>query len=271
MRPVARSLAFCSFAFLVSACGYPRVWREAEQEFEVSTAGVKNVECTTANGSIGVDGAAPDSVCRVKVKRRGGGEDATDAEAALAAIRVVNTTVNGALKLGWEWATPKQTGWGASVSFTLLVPKDRTLQLETSNGAIAVAGLEAPVAARTSNGSVKLDQCKGDWDVVTSNGPIEASGAPATLSLKTSNGSIAAKLGTKGPVNGKLKTSNGRVDLALAAEASTRVKAETSNGSITTEGDWKIHTKGKTQLDASRQGGNGTLMVDTSNGSIRIE
>ena len=271
MTPTPLGLV-CLTLFFATGCSYPKVWREAEDSLELPTAGVKQLACTTMNGNIAVQaGPSAAAACQIKVKRRGGGEDATDAAAALAAIRVVHASADGQLTLGWEWSVPKQHSWAASVSFAMVMPKDRAVQLETSNGTISIAGVEAQLGAHTSNGSIKIEECLGDWDVATSNGEIEATGTPSNVNLKTSNGSIMAKLATKGPVNGKLKTSNGRVDLSLAAQASTRVKAETSNGSITSEGDWKVHDKGKTHLDASRQGGTGTLLVDTSNGSIRIE
>ena len=266
------SRASVGLVLLFGGCAFPAVWVEADEKFEIPVAGVKELECTTMNATIDVQASAASAqTVSVQVRKRAGAIDEAGAREALSAIQIVKANEDGKVRLGWKWGTTKANDWQAAVSFAVVTTPDLATKLDTSNSSVSVARMNGPVVVSTSNASVKLDRCAGDWEVTTSNGGIDASGTPSSLALRTSNGAISAEVATKGTVNGKLRTSNGRIEARLGAETSTRVKAETSNGGVVAEGDWKIHDKGRTRIDASRQGGTGTLMLDTSNGSIRIE
>ena len=260
-----------SIFLLSAACTYPKVWVEQEERFDAATSGVARVECRTENGAIALDAIpAASPACGVQVRKRAGASDEAGAREALAAIRLVRSENSGTLTLGWEWSEPKREEWGASVSFALTIPEDRATSLVTSNGEVRVHGLKAAVHVTTSNGAIRLEECDGDWEALTSNGSIVASGSPDNLALRTSNGAVEAQVKTPGPVSGKVRTSNGRIDVSLAESSSTRVKAETSNGSVKAEGAWRVFENGKSSLEASRNGGNGMLLLDANNGSITV-
>ncbi len=256
---------------LLPGCALPLVWVEASEEFTLPSAPIRRVQCNTTNGVIHVQGlqdtAAP---VRVVVRKRAGGVDEADARLALAAIEVIRDNAADLLRLTWKWTT-QNDGWQASVGFAVTLPQDRPAELETSNGAVKVADLAANTSVKTSNGGVELIRCTGDWQAATSNGSIAASGDPRSLALATSNGNVSAEIATQGPVQGRIKTSNGGIEFKTAAKTSVRVRGETSNGAATAGAAFKIHESGKHHVDASRNGGEGVVTLDTSNGSIRIE
>ena len=135
--------------------------------------------------------------------------------------------------------------------FTIHVPKHMTLErIHSTNGAISVESVAAPVTlestngalhfsriegkmeGHTTNGSIQLSSCVGDARLNSINGRIEGDLERGAVDAKTSNGDIVlklAKLEGKGAL--RASTSNGEIDLTL--DAGHELRASTSNSSIT--------------------------------------
>lgn len=167
--------------------------------------------------------------------------------------------------------------WGnMGVKYTIRVPRTTTLErIQTSNGAIDVSNLDAPVRLTTSNGAVRADNVVGGLEASTSNGSIRAttsgmeSGRP--LRLTTSNGSVELtvdKLSSGGAV---VRTSNGSITVSLPETVDLDVNASTSNARITN--DFEDSFRGRSDrrhLEGSIGSGGPRLELSTSNGSIRL-
>jgi DUF4097 and DUF4098 domain-containing protein YvlB len=109
------------------------------------------------------------------------------------------------------------------------------------------------VQAKTSGGSIKVDEALG---------PIDA---------RTSGGSIRAQLSQQPQGPCQLRTSGGNVEVSLAADIGLQVDARTSGGRVST--DFPVVTQGtldKNSLKASINGGGPLMTLRTSGGSIRL-
>jgi hypothetical protein len=142
------------------------------------------------------------------------------------------------------------------VDFVVTVPVATTVEVNASNGAVAVSGVEGDVRVDTSNGGIDLTAVAGDVIVDTSNGSIDGIDLRATrVDADTSNGSVTLTFQTA-PDSVRVDTSNGRVVIEVP-EGVYRVAADTSNGDVDVEVP--------TDPAADR-----IIEVETSNGDIDV-
>jgi hypothetical protein len=201
-----------------------------------------------ANGSITVSGSGRSDV-RLRARVVGLAPTLDEARQLAAAVvidsaggRVVATGPRGDRDRSW------------SVSFRAEVPTAQAVDLETSNGAIAIASLRSRVRASTSNGSLRLTDASGDVDVSTSNGSI-------AIQLSGSTWEGAGLRAT---------TSNGSLQMEVPATYNARLRAGTNNGSISTDFPLAVQGRRRSDVDAVLGQGGPTLDLRTSNGSIRV-
>jgi DUF4097 and DUF4098 domain-containing protein YvlB len=182
-------------------------------------------------------------------------------------------------------------GWFISnvgVDITITAPVNADVELETSNGAIELNGIEGTGTLRTSNGKIVLENVKGDFEGETSNGKIEVDTFEGTAFLRTSNGGLDLQ-GVTGEVdaetsNGgvsysgdmiaggdnRLITSNGNVDVELLGTPSIKLDASTSNGDIASELPITATTTSDDHLVGTIGDGEADLYIRTSNGDVTI-
>ncbi len=182
-------------------------------------------------------------------------------------------------------------GWFISnvgVDITITAPVSTDVELEISNGAIELNGIEGTGTLRTSNGEIVLENVKGDFEGRTSNGKIEVDTLEGAAFLRTSNGGLDLQEVT-GEVdaetsNGgisysgdmiaggdnRLITSNGNVDVELLGTPSIELDASTSNGDITSELPITATTTGDDHLVGTIGDGEADLYIRTSNGNVMI-
>jgi len=112
------------------------------------------------------------------------------------------------------------------VRFTIDVPRDYPVQIQTSGGRLDVRNLTASVAGRTSGGGITLQDVIGPISAHTSGGSISAERLNGPTELRTSGGSIEIVEST-GDLD--VRTSGGSIDLN---SVEGKVKAVTSGGSV---------------------------------------
>jgi len=112
------------------------------------------------------------------------------------------------------------------VRFTIDVPRDYPVQIQTSGGGLDVRKLTASVAGRTSGGAITLQDVVGSISVHTSGGSISAERINGPTELRTSGGSIEI-VDSTGDLD--VRTSGGSIDLN---SVEGKVKAVTSGGSV---------------------------------------
>lgn len=135
------------------------------------------------------------------------------------------------------------------VRFTIDVPRDYPVQIQTSGGSIDVGQLTAAVDGKTSGGGIRLRDVVGSINVQTSGGGIRAERVNGPTELRTSGGSIDI-VDSTGDLD--VRTSGGSIDLE---SIEGRVKAATSGGSVHAE----VRTNRGVFLTSS--GGSVTLLL----------
>lgn len=209
-------------------------------------------------------------------------------------------------RVGFHWGN-----WPpVQVSFTVTVPRNFNLDLNTSGGDIAVASLKGNVRARTSGGGLKFDRIDGDLDGHTSGGDIvltegtaraklgtsggdieiDRAGGPTEVSTSggditihsvaqlisatTSGGNIKATLTEAIKQDMLLSTSGGDVRIRVVKGAGFQLDAGTSGGDVNAEGLTLTIDKGgvgKSRLVGSVNGGGPRLKLRSSGGDITIK
>ena len=172
---------------------------------------------------------------------------------------------------------PENAHGGSGMSLRIKVPRQVILEhIASSNGAIAVTGVEGRAELATSNGPVHIEDFKGQLRATTSNGPIgvrrlEAAGS-SRLQLTTSNGPIEVALASSPVPEIRATTSNGPITLWLAGDVSAHLKASTSNGRISSDFEMTLPAGWHTNsvIDAKLGSGGNLLELRTSNAPIHI-
>jgi DUF4097 and DUF4098 domain-containing protein YvlB len=131
-----------------------------------------------------------------------------------------------------------------NVHFEIQVPAQTDLDIDTSGGAIKIAGLRSPAKLETSGGGIDVRDLAGDLEAQTSGGGIELARIRGNVRVETSGGGIDGSE-IDGPIDAD--TSGGAVRLDRVSgdirahssgggihifEAGARIVADTSGGGI---------------------------------------
>jgi len=151
---------------------------------------------------------------------------------------------------------PRSTGRGRhwSVSYVVWAPTASDLDLESTNGGIAVDGITGDVTAATTNGGIDLSGALGRVEAETTNG-----GITLNLTRGGSTGSISAE------------TTNGGIDLIIPEGRSAELDAETTNGGISV--DFPVQVQGRIgrRLRTTIGEGGPMIRLETTNGGIEVK
>ena len=215
---------------------------------DFTASSIKQVEASTAGGSITVTGDAG-SKAVVEVYTSGESRSMDKIKQILDEYYTIDIKAEG----GTLYVSAKQKknigNWSAkgfSISFKISVPNQVGSNLQTSGGSISISKLSGSQNFKTSGGSLTIDNVSGNIAGLTSGGSINVTYSKDNIDLQTSGGSITAK-NCSGKIN--LKTSGGSLNLNTL---SGNIKASTSGGSVKAN---DIH---------------GTLETGTSGGSMNL-
>ena len=271
--------------------------RRFERKFTVTPGGTLRVH--TDIGSVKVTGGSGSEVS-VLVEMKGREGDIEDFSVS-AEQDAGGVTVRGDLKSLWSWG-----GRNLDVRFTILVPREYNLSLETSGGDLAVGSLKGSVSGETSGGDIRAREIEGKTDLRTSGGDAYAEKVVGELSLETSGGDIVVNgvkgntsastsggnvkiadvdgraeaetsgghvsLSVTGPNRGiKAETSGGDIEISIGKDVGARIDAGTSGGEVVC--DLPITVSGKiseSSIRGSVNGGGELIHARTSGGDIRI-
>lgn len=175
----------------------------------------------------------------------------------------------------------------SSVLVVVTVPRNTSIDLQASNGKIAVEGVNRGGQLRTSNGSITIENVRGMFEARTSNGPVTVTSMDGDADIQTSNGAVVLtdvigsfEVGTSngsitliGFLRGKsrLTTSNGDVDVTFDGQRDLSVQASTSNGRITSRLPITALDESTGRLVGHMGNGGTELTISTSNGSITLQ
>lgn len=233
------------------------------------------------NGAVEIEAWDRDEV-RIEAEKKVKARSRETAQKALADLKIEIDA--GSRRLSVATRMPKSNEgllnqlWGsdvqASVSYRIKVPRRVTLDAETTNGALRLAGTEGDTQARSTNGRVRIESVSGRMKVQTTNGAIEVVDSAGSVDARTTNGGIRVQLAEVTPGSEmSFTTTNGGVTLTLPAGVRATLDAATSNGSIASDfpvlGD--ARKPSRRRLSGDLNGGGGRLKIRTTNGGVRIE
>lgn len=216
------------------------------RDLTVPAGGVLTVDAAP-NGSISVTGEDRRDV-RVRALVHAWAPEEAEAQRIANAVTI---RTDGTLRADG----PEQHGrTGFSVSYEILTPREIDLNLETRNGAIAIADVSGTLAFETQNGGINLDRVAGDVRGRTTNGGIDAE----LVGENWDGGGL------------DLRTTNGGVRLRVPESYSARIEAKTVNGGI--DVDFPVTVRGRLGRELSTTLGDGGALVraETTNGQVRI-
>ena len=190
-------------------------------------------------------------------------------------IRSRAKTKTGSIWRGWQRTEAK---------YTITVPAQFNVKLNTSGGSVTVADLtgetkantsggglkfsrlHGPLDGGTSGGGIRVSDCDGVLKVHTSGGGIDVSGGAGTLEGGTSGGPVTVK-DFRGPAHvetsgggitienvvGRVagSTSGGSISARFSSPLSDELKLETSGGGVTVV----LASDSAFNLDAETSGG----------------
>ena len=208
--------------------------------------------------------------------------DAELAKKAMSQIQIQAGRADGGLRI--ETRLPKRNSgvfdWmfgrdvSMNVKYTLRVPREVKLDVETVNGGLRLAGTRGDASMGTTNGGIEIEKAEGRLKLGTTNGAIQVAGSAGSVDAETTNGGIEIELNDVSDGDDmRFSTTNGAVTLRLPRGIRVSLDAAVSNGRISSdfEVDGGADERNRRRLSGDINGGGGRLVVRTTNGSVTIE
>jgi len=257
---------------------------EAELHLDPPPSGTLRVD--NANGRTRITGEERrDILIRICKSARAETED--EARQLMEAIHVVPRE-DGAGHLDLEVEIPGRWNRRGRADLDIHVPRELRVQVSTANGRLCLAGLRGAVRARSSNGSIRVNDIIGDVEIQTSNakvhtqctcgklvarssnGNIELVEHRGSVDAATSNGTICCELENMGNEGVVLVTSNGRIRLDLPEDAEGDVDVRVDNGLIRNSRELPQASQRSGRLKGTLGRGGCPIRLRASNGTISI-
>jgi len=225
----------------------------------------------THNGSITIHGAdVAECMLTATIVTRAG----TDEEAQELSDQVEVTLVPSGNRLTAKIDQPTRLiNKSVSVSYDIQLPNETNLELITHNGAVSIDDITGHLDATTHNGKTTAENVSGTTVLTTHNGEVNCRHISGDSRLHTHNGGVDVVYSETAPsvCDVSITTHNGGIDFTAPVDFSARVDASTSNGSVHTDLPITVTGKvGKNKLKGTIGTGEGTLHLETHNGSIKI-
>ena len=148
------------------------------------------------------------------------------------------------------------------------------LEIRSENGSVRISDTAGTLRAETTNGSLHVQHVAGSMRLTTSNGTLNGDARVDALQVATDNGSVHLALleGSNLRQDGSLKAGNGSVELRVPSSFRANLEADSGLGSI--HCDLPLGNKGddaeRHHLHGSLNGGGPNLHINTGNGSIAV-
>lgn len=166
----------------------------------------------------------------------------------------------------------RNKGWirNLKVEFSLLIPKNYNVKLNTSGGSLSIEDIVGELKASTSGGSINVGNIDGDVKLRTSGGSINTDSISGNIDAHTSGGSINVRIDKQLTKDAKLTTSGGSITAYLIPDIQLDIYASTSGGQVISDFEIDGRVK-KMSVKGSINGGGPKLILKTSGGSIKIK
>jgi hypothetical protein len=221
------------------------------EEKKFAVTGPAQLALSTFDGSIEVRGWDRNEV-RAEVEKRGPDQATVDR------IQVKATQNGNTITLDVEKPSPlTTTGFQRSPSASLVVtvPLQTSITARSGDGSITIRRVNGKVDLDTDDGSVRVEEVKGDLTVRTADGSVHTRGVDGRTKVNTGDGTI----GVEGVLTGlELETRDGSIDVT-ARQGSTMA----SEWSVTTgDGSIRLEVPEGFNADLDAQSADGRVRVD---------
>ncbi len=249
-------------------CTGPKIRHNEERSQTIEAGDASALEVHVANGSVTVSVGTPGQVV-LKADVRAEAKTGQRARELCGATRVDARREGGKVLIQVE----EKAGFGeiVAVDLDIKVPARMKVAAKTSNGTIKVGGVGGAVELESSNGTVYATEVTGSASLKSGNGDIRLAGTPGQVLAKNGNGSIDLKLGGPLSAESQISTGNGTVEIELGPTAGAELQAVVGLGSIEIDprlGAFQGAKEGKAQGRLGK--GGAPLLINTGNGSIKI-
>jgi DUF4097 and DUF4098 domain-containing protein YvlB len=165
-------------------------------------------------------------------------------------------------------------GQRSAIQVELRVPRELQSDIRTGDGSIIVENLKGETRLSTGDGRIEATSVDGALDAQTGDGRITIRGRFDLLKVHTGDGSIEAEInnGSRMTSEWSIRTGDGHVTLRLPATLSADLDVHTGDGHI--QSDLPVAVSGSRtehELRGKLNTGGPPLIVRTNDGSIRLE
>jgi len=228
---------------------------KATEEKTLAVSGPAELTVVNDFGDVSVVGG-PDGKIGVVVEKTAWGGNDTEAQAALKDLKIIYDQNGNKLKITVQQPVEVNTlqigPGGGNFQFTIQVPQDTAVTVNSSNGNLTLSGTSGNADLQSEFGNLELTNLTGEVFGQTSNGSLTAKNlnSEQKVTLSTEFGGITAE-----KVRGSeltIDTTNGQLDLT-GLQASGLLKATSEYGPI--------------NLSDSQAG---TALVGSENGDVTL-
>ena len=260
---------------------------EGAESFEVESPPTSKMVVDNSNGNTRILGEEREGI-EVRVQKMARAESEEEAARLVDAIRVI-TREDAAGILMVEVDIPGRWNRRGRADLEILVPRDLKVKVVAANGSVCLMGLRGACRARSSNGTVRVNDVVGDVEIHTSNakvhtactcgrltarssnGKIEMQDHRGSVDAATSNGTISCEIEGMGKEGVMLVTSNGRIHLELPDDANADVDIRVDNGVIRSQRDFSEDNAERSgRLKGTLGDGGVPVRLRASNGTVSL-
>jgi DUF4097 and DUF4098 domain-containing protein YvlB len=277
---------------------------ESVEEKTLKVSGPVNLTLNNDFGNISVASGA-DGQVHIKAEKTGWGPNEAEAQKALESLKL-NIEQNGnSIQVSAQLPEPPNTliigPIGGSVKFTITVPEEAAITLDSTNGDLVLSGTKGNADLHTDFGGIDVSDVSGVVTVNTKNGNILAENilSDAFVSLTSEFGNITAH-GIRGAdltvdstngvldlqgmtASGLLKATSDFGSLSLTDGQASSLDIKSTNGKVTLEnlivedkvtvyndfGDLTLNSVDAGAYDLKTK--NGKIELDQARGSIKAQ
>jgi hypothetical protein len=160
------------------------------------------------------------------------------------------------------------------VDVIIHMPREGRVNLRTSDGSIRLADLRGEMDLQSSDGAIDVEGVDGALKAQASDGHIKAAGRFDALQLGSSDGHIEAHAAAGSTINSSwdIHSGDGSVALQLPESFAADVELHTGDGHISLDMPVSVEGQlGHNNIHGKLNGGGKLLTIHTGDGSIRLE
>jgi hypothetical protein len=248
------------------------VKQKVEEAFDwtLDRAGIETLAVQTINGAVTYTGAAQNEIT-IHAHKVVKAPDQASAEAFARQVEIRIEPQAGVLRIYADYPRPPRNV-EVQVTFAIHGPRAINITAQSTNGHVAVTGVEGEVHAQSTNGEVQLQDVAGWIEGKSTNGNVHAEQLTLTAAshFTSQNGALVINV-QQGQTPLTATTVNGSIRLTLPANYAGQIDARTHNGCIRSDFPTRATEQARNRLvGALGAGGEALLKLRSQNGNVTL-